>query len=62
MVARGEGIGGLGKKREGTEKYRLVVTEQSRGCRSAAQGIQSIISNDYLWRQVGTGNSGGITL
>ena len=33
MVARGEGVGGLGVRGEGIEKYRLVVTEQARGCK-----------------------------
>ena len=29
MAARWDGVGGLGVKGEGIEKYRLVVTEQS---------------------------------
>ena len=34
MVPRlDRGVGGLGEKGEGTEKYRLVVTKESQGCR-----------------------------
>ena len=32
MVARWEGVCGEGGKGEGIKKYKLVVTEQSRGC------------------------------
>ena len=31
-MPEGSGVGGMGEKGEGIEKYRLVVTEQSRGC------------------------------
>ena len=34
MVARGEGIGALGEKGEGIEKYRLVGAKQSQGCKA----------------------------
>ena len=33
MVARGEGVGGLGEKGEGIKKSKLVVTEQTQGCK-----------------------------
>ena len=33
IVARGEGAWGLGGKGEGSEKYRLVVTKESWGCK-----------------------------
>ena len=32
MVARGEGVCGLGAKGEGIKKYKLVVIKESQGC------------------------------
>ena len=43
LVVRGRDVGGLGEKGEGIEKYKLVVTKQSRGCKQQHKGIYSII-------------------
>ena len=43
MVARGEGRWELGGKAEGTEEYRLVVTEQSWGVTSTGHMVSNTV-------------------
>ena len=59
MVARREGGRGLGEKVEGTEKYKVVVTEQSRDVKYSTGNIVSKSVIKYVWCQVDTGNIWG---
>ena len=56
VVARGERVGGLGEKGEGTEKYRQVVTEQSWGYKVQHRKYIQQYCNNYVWCHLGTGS------
>ena len=50
---------GVGENGEETEKYRWVVTEQSRGGKVQRREHSQGYCNDCVWCQVGAGNTRG---
>ena len=53
-IAGGRGVGELGEKGEGFQKYKMVVTKQSQGCKVQHREDSQWYCNNDVWCELDT--------